>query len=113
MYWYMSKLQFVEWLQKEIEIRGITLADVAKRGEVSPTTIWRIANGERNAGIDSILAIAQGLRMSPVEVFRIATNQPSATENPQTEQLVYLFQQLDARDRQTILDMMEFLLSKG
>ena len=99
MYWYMSKLQFGAWLQKEVETRGITLADLAKRGAVSPTTIWRIANGERNVGIDSILAIAQGLRISPIEVFRIATNQPSVTDSPQTEQLNYLFEQLNARDR--------------
>lgn len=46
MYWCMSNVKFGMWLQSAAEERGITLADVAKRGGVSSATIWRIANGE-------------------------------------------------------------------
>lgn len=109
MYWCMSNVKFGMWLQSAAEERGITLADVAKRGGVSSATIWRIANGERNVGIDSLLAIAQGLRMSPVEVFRIATGQPQISDY---EDLINLYNQLDEADKTTILRMMEVMLDK-
>lgn len=109
MFWYMSKVQFGEWLSSQLESRNMTVADLARLGGSNDPTLWRIIRGERNAGIDSILAIAQGLRMSPVEVFRIATDQPNPADY---ENLISLFNRLNLKDQQTILDMMEFLLSK-
>lgn len=109
MFWYMSRVQFGTWLASQLERRNMTVADLARLGDSSDPTIWRIIKGERNAGVDSILAIAQGLRMSPVEVFRIATGQPEVSEY---EDLIYLFSQLNESDQTTILRMMEVMLDK-
>lgn len=69
------RMAFNEWLQQELNRRGMTLADLAKRAEmygyrISQPQLSRILNGDREAGPDACIAIAYGLGLSREEVFR-------------------------------------------
>ena len=112
MYWYMNKMEFADWLRREIEKRKTTIAEVAARGGTNSPTIWRIVRGERTAGVDSIVAIAKGLSVSPVEVFSHVIGHPLSERSEQRERVIYLFDQLTEQDKLTILNMLDFLLNK-
>ena len=84
----MRKIVFGEWIQSELEKRGLTIADLARLGNTSSSTLWRIVRGERNAGIDSVLAIARGLNLSPFEVFSRVIGQPMGVHYAQEEQVL-------------------------
>lgn len=112
MYWYMNKMEFADWLRSEIEKQGLTIADVAARGGSNPPTIWRIIRGERAAGVDSVIAIAKGLGVSPLEVFGRLIGQPLSERTAKEEKLIYLFDRLDGDKRQELLNFADFLLNR-
>lgn len=74
--WWMNRLDSGNWIAAEFEKRGVYLNDVAAAGEMDKPTLFRIVKGTRTAGVDSILAIARGLGLPPVEVFCRAVGQP-------------------------------------
>ena len=61
--------KFANWLQNEMDIRGYTGYDLAKEIKSSPATIYRILNGERNAGKDVCKRIAKALKVDESVVF--------------------------------------------
>jgi len=105
-------MEFADWLRSEIERQGLTIADVAARGGTTPPTIWRIIRGERAAGVDSIIAIAKGLSISPLEVFSRVIGQPLSERTEKEEKLIYLFNQLDDDKRQELLNFTDFLINR-
>lgn len=60
---------FVEWLLEELERRGLSREELARRADVSSSTITHIVNGDRNVGAEVARGIARGLGMPQVEVF--------------------------------------------
>lgn len=112
-YSYLMENEFAKWLMIEMEKRGISQAELARRSNTTQGTISRIVSGERNIGFDVCVAISRALHIAPENVLRAAGLLPPVPETTeQKETLVYLFDQLTEKDRQTILDMMNFLLSK-
>ena len=65
-----STMNFANWLQQELDKRGWNHTELARRSEVTPGQISRVANGSRGAGPDLCIAIAKGLDLSREEVFR-------------------------------------------
>ncbi|MGI6739863.1 MAG: helix-turn-helix transcriptional regulator [Brevefilum sp.] len=99
-------------LVAEMKRRNLSSRDVAKIVGVSHPIIGNIINGEKPS-FETCVKIAPFLRKSDVEVMREAgLIKPVSEITSQKEELLYKFDQLNENDRQTILDMMEFLLSK-
>ena len=65
-----STMNFASWLQQELDKRGWNHTELARRSEVTPGQISRVANGSRGAGPDLCIAIAKGLDLSREKVFR-------------------------------------------
>lgn len=63
---------FVEWLQGELNQRGWSQADLARRSHVTQTHISRIMSEMRRPGPDALMNIAHALRVPPDEAFRRA-----------------------------------------
>ena len=63
-------MNFASWLQKELDKREWNHTELARRSEVTPGQISRVANGSRGAGPDLCIAIAKGLNVPREEVFR-------------------------------------------
>ncbi|MBN1658283.1 MAG: helix-turn-helix transcriptional regulator [Anaerolineae bacterium] len=68
---------FVTWLIEELEQRGWTNSELARRAGVSPSTVSVILSRQKNPGPDFCLAIAGALRQPPEQVFRLAGILPS------------------------------------
>ncbi len=63
---------FASWLEKEIEARGWTIRELARRAGLAHVTISNILNGTRNPGVEFCLGVAKALREPPELVFRRA-----------------------------------------
>ena len=81
---------FSEWLKRELNQRGWSQRELARRAGVSATAINDTINQKTRPGWDLCTAIARAFDMSEEEVFRIATLLPPL---PDTEEGV-TYQQL-------------------
>lgn len=63
---------FARWLEKEIEAKGWTIRELARRAGLTHVTISNVLNGARNPGVDFCLGVAKAFRMPPELVFRRA-----------------------------------------
>jgi ribosome-binding protein aMBF1 (putative translation factor) len=77
-----AKMDFAEWLQKELNKRGWSHSELARYSGVSPGQISRVANGSRGAGPDLCIAIAKGLGLARSEVFQARGWLVSYPEDP-------------------------------
>jgi transcriptional regulator with XRE-family HTH domain len=60
---------FVKWLLQELESRGWSREELARRAGVQSSSLTHIVNGDRNVGADVARGIAKGLGVPQVEVF--------------------------------------------
>ena len=102
-----------EWLLEKMEEKGMNAAELSRRSGISAPQITRLLSGQRGVSEVSLRAISEALNIPPEVAFRVAGFLPPLPERTQAhEQLLFLFDRLNDKDRQTILDMMQFLLSK-
>jgi transcriptional regulator with XRE-family HTH domain len=98
--------QFIDWLRKEIRVRGISSADLARDSGLSPSTISRILGEHVTPGDDALSKIAKALGEPPEKIFRLAGRLPPAPETEGVEQdLLHGFRSLPAAYQQAILAM--------
>lgn len=102
-----------EWLLEKMNEKGMNAAELSRKSGISAQQISRLLSGQRGVSEVSLRAISEALNIPPEVAFRVAGFLPPLPERTQQiEQLVYLFERLNEKDRQTVLDMMQFLLSK-
>lgn len=104
---------FSVWLLQEIESRGWNQAELHRKSGLSRTVISDVLSNKVSPGYEFCIAVGKALHVPGDHIMRIAGLLPPIPEQTQQiEQLVYLFERLNEKDRQTVLDMMQFLLSK-
>lgn len=104
----MTKIEFIEWLKKQIESRNWSQAEFARQTNLSPAQVTRLLNGERGVGENGIIAIAHAFKLSPEAVFRAAGILPQQTANNETiEQINYLTKELPTDEQQGILEFVK------
>jgi transcriptional regulator with XRE-family HTH domain len=104
---------FGKWLLKELDTRRWSMRELARRTDVSESTISRIVSGKRNPSSALCRRIAEALRVPPERVFREAGLLPDyADESPRTREALYLFRKLPEDERRRILLIMRTLLEE-
>lgn len=79
----MTKIDFPEWLEAELQKRNWTKAELARRSGISAAQITRIFSGERKIGEEAANMFAVALQLPAEEVFQAAGLLPSRpTEQP-------------------------------
>lgn len=102
-----------QWFAHILSKYDITPAEIKRRSGLSESHMSKVLKGERGFGEDAIRKIAKAVGVAPEVFFREVGILPPAPERTQAhEQLLYLFDRLNDKDRQTILNMIQFLLSK-
>ena len=100
----MFLMEFSEWLQNEMDNRGLSQNKVAKMAGISQGAIAHIINGRRNPGVDVCEGIAYAFKLPPEYVFRKAGLLPPVRDrNPTDDELLYLFDQLSENEQDDIL----------
>lgn len=102
----MDKIDFVEWLQGELDKQNWKKADLAKASGISSAHITRIMKREQDPGSDACIAIARALKLPPEDVFRFAgILPPKPEEAPGMGELIHLYLEADPEERDRMLDI--------
>lgn len=89
------------------------MRELARRCEVSESTISRIVSGKRNPSSQLCRRIARVLQLPPERVFRKAGLLPhTGDQSPGVKEASYLFRQLPEDERLRILLIMRTLLEE-
>jgi len=101
------------WLSKELQERGWSMRELARKVGKSHTAIADIVNEQMNPSPEMCRLIADALSLPPERVFRMAGLLPpriigGENEHRKTELLDY-FEALDERGRDTALAMLRTL----
>src|SRR3990167_5968829 len=90
--------EFSEWLNQELESRNLKPADLAKKANISQSTISMIVSGQRGPGTEFCLAIAEAFKLPPEDVFRRAGLLPHKSEpDAETREAAHLFRSEERR----------------
>jgi len=95
---------FPDWILQELERRGWTQSELARRAEVTAATISTILSRQKSAGVDACLGIARAFGEPPVKMFRLAGLLPPLdTRKEVLDEALELFDQLSAADQARII----------
>jgi transcriptional regulator with XRE-family HTH domain len=103
------------WIVREIEQRGWSHRELARRAGVSQTAVSGTLSGDRKAGADFCIKVAQALGESPEKVLRLAGILPASTseDDPTFTELTDLARTLTPKQRREVLHYIRFLLHRG
>lgn len=101
---------FIAWLIDELEFRGISQSELARRSSLTSGAISHVISGSRQPGPDLCSAIAGALNYPPELVFRKAGLLPELdrTDPPGTDELTHRFKKADPIVQREILDFVRF-----
>lgn len=104
---------FADWLQKELDKKGWSQNELAKRAGISRGAVNHVLNGSRQPGTDLCLGVARALKISPEIVFRKAELLPPASEeDPLLDRANYLLSQLPPEKQEEMIDYLEMLYDR-
>jgi transcriptional regulator with XRE-family HTH domain len=102
-----------EWLANAINASGLSQAELSRKSGVSAAHITKVLNGERGLGETALRSIAEALHIPPEQAFRdVGFLPPVPAKTEQSEQLLYLFNQLDPDKKQELINFANYLLLK-
>ena len=97
--------KFNDWLTTELDTRGWSVRELARRAAVSHATINGVLAENSNPGPDLCNGVSRALGVPAERVFRLAGLLPAqiiGDENTEREMLDY-FRAMDRKDQQQIL----------
>jgi len=106
----MKKRSFSHWLQGEINKRGLTQADLARKSGISKAYISRIFSENREPSAGTLKAFATALNLPPETVYRAAGLLPAETEKKIIfEELLFSFSHLNEDQQKQLLQYAKFM----
>lgn len=98
--------KFIQWLLEELNQRGWSQADLARRSRITPTQISRILSGSRNPGTEALTAIAGALNVPAAMLFQLAgVLPPESASPPDLDEWVHLYKSLPKDDREELIQL--------
>lgn len=90
---------FIDWLNEELSKRDWSMRELARRANVSPSTINHVMAGRRNPGTVLCNGLAQAFNMSPESVLKkaglIPNNSHNNTERMTIREIWSILRQMD------------------
>ena len=98
--------QFTTWLTQQLQEKDLSMRELARKGNISHTTISLVMSGERKPTYEFCVGIAKGLGLAQDEVLTLAGKLPKPPEwTPDLQEWTYLFEQLTDEDRAEMLQL--------
>jgi transcriptional regulator with XRE-family HTH domain len=105
-----KEVSFAEWLNEQLQLRGLNQRQLAKLAGVSPATIYKLLNSKtKQPKPETCKRIAKALKISPNRVLRVANIMQDENKFPEQDDLIYFVGQLIPEKRQEILDIVKAL----
>lgn len=103
-------MDFSDWLLNEINKRGWSQAELARRAGISRQIISNYINRQREKpDSDVLVSISRALNLPAETVFRAAGLLPPVSEDTEyQEEFFHLLSQLSPQERQEILELLRF-----
>ena len=109
----LDMTDFPEWLNEQLNIRGWSQAELARRAGVSRTSISDVLAYKHKAGYELCKAIAKALRVPPEIVFRRAGLLPERVEKTEIEERILVkIRKLPPDEQQRLLRYLDFLIDE-
>jgi len=95
---------FASWLTEELDKRGWSNSELARRSEVVPSTISMVISRQNQPGLDLCLGLARALHLPPEVVLRKAgLLPPEPDESELVSEMVYLVSRLDPQTQRLLV----------
>lgn len=108
----LMKTNFNEWLNNEIQKRGWSLRETARKANLSPTLISLTLSGDPPT-FNTCAALAKAFDLPPMDVFEKAGLLPETKKNDPNLQLAnYKFSQLPEWQQKIVLKFMDGLIEE-
>jgi len=102
-------MEFVDWLNTEVEKRGWTFNELARQAGLSSGAVSLVLSSQRGAGPEFCNGIARALHVPAERVFRLAGLLPARIigedNEEQKRELIDYFDALGTNDRQTVVTL--------
>jgi len=96
--------KLIDWITKEINLRGWSVRELARRAYLSHATINGVLTEKAGAGPDFCTGIARAFRVPPDQVFRLAGLLPTVIiDKEEDANLLDYFHYMDPGDRVRLL----------
>jgi transcriptional regulator with XRE-family HTH domain len=111
------------YLNAEMDRRGWSLRQIARRAAISHTTVVKMANGIGRPEVETCQALARALEIPVEDIFRLAGILPAAPSPNRGVRVVYevngddlvlqLWRALSPEDQRIVRDLMERLVPEN
>lgn len=106
-----DKAQFVAWLKAEVQARGWTYAEFARRAGLSAPTVSRVVAGDNGPGDEFIAGAARAFGVPTESVMRLVGKLPDLGEVlPEAREWSYRLKQLAPDRRAAAMRAIENIL---
>jgi len=101
------------WLLEEIDTRGWSMSELARRCGVTHAAISKIVSGDRNPSAKMCVSIARAFKMESEEVLRLAgLLPPKPPDSPSLEEAMEKFNSLPEWEQDLILAQMQMMIDR-
>lgn len=93
------------WLSQEVDRRGWSYRELARRAGISPALISRTLSGDMHPSADFCIKVAQALDESPEKVLRLAgiLHTSPASDTSTLQELIELARSLPPEEQEELL----------
>ena len=106
--YHQNTMEFSEWIVVELEKRGWSRSEAARRGDISPSMFDKVINGHAKPGVKFIQGIAKAFKMTPAEVM-MHVEKTSKTD-AWVEEMTFKIKTLDPKHRSMVSTFIDSLL---
>lgn len=107
----MNSLEFGDWIQVEREKRGWSQSDLSRYSGLHRAVISKIESGTKPMP-DTLSALAQAFKISPITIFRIAGLLPEGGDNASFEDWQFLLNQLPVDEQEEVRKIVEMKIDR-
>jgi transcriptional regulator with XRE-family HTH domain len=102
---------FPRWLNEQMNSRGWSVRETARRGGISHTPISFVLSGEQPS-FETCVALARAFNLQPETVLRKAGLLPEVPDTNELAREVYLLGLLSEEDRQEVLEIVQLKIKR-
>lgn len=107
----MNSVEFGEWIQAEREKRSWSQSDLSRYSGLHRAVISKIESGTRPMP-ETLSALAQAFKISPITIFRIAGLLPEGGDNAAFEDWQFLLNQLPPEEQEEVRKIVEMKIER-
>lgn len=108
-------MDFPTWLKREMDARGLSQSELARRGGFTPTAVSKILSRERLPGVEFCRGVARAFGLSDIQVLAIAglaTDQRLPKYSPIVEAAATMLNELSQEDQEEIWAIIKVKLER-